>query len=198
LSASIEFLFDYASPYSYLASLQIEGFAKRNRAEIIYVPILLGAVMKATGNVSPANIPAKARYTAIDLRRWADRYGVPFRRNPHPFVGNSLRLMRGAIAAQISGVFPLYHRAVYGAVWADAQDLGNDRVLQDLLENAGIGASEIIAAIERQDVKDHLRRNTDEALRRGVFGAPTFFVRDEMFWGNDRFDLVEEALRRLA
>jgi 2-hydroxychromene-2-carboxylate isomerase len=197
LNTTIEFLFDYASPFSYLANSHIEGVARRYDAQIVYVPILLGAIMKATGNISPANIPAKARYMAIELRRWTDRYGVPFQRNPHAFVGNSLRLMRGAVAAQKLGVFLPYHRAVYSATWADAEDLGDDKVLHGVLKNAGI-VDDLIAVTERQDVKDHLRGNTDEALRRGVFGAPTFFVGGEMFWGNDRFDFLEEALRKRA
>jgi 2-hydroxychromene-2-carboxylate isomerase len=198
MSVNLEFLFDYGSPFSYLASLQIEGFAKRNGARVVYVPILLGAVLKATGNVSPASIPAKARYMAIELQRWSTRYGVPFRPNPHPFMANTLRLMRGAVAAQNSGMFALYHRSIYRAVWADTRDLGDDAVLRNVLEEAGVNADELMAAIERQEVKDELRRNTDTAVRKGVFGAPTFFVGKEMFWGNDRFDFVEEALRSLA
>ncbi|HTW87956.1 MAG TPA: 2-hydroxychromene-2-carboxylate isomerase [Candidatus Binataceae bacterium] len=194
----MEFLFDYGSPFSYLASLQIEGFAKRNGAIVAYTPILLGAVLKAAGNVSPMTVPAKARYMTIELQRWAQRYDVAFKSNPHPFMSNTLRLMRGAVAAQQLGVFPPYHRAVFRAVWADAQDLGNDAVLHGVLERAGVPTADLIAAAERQDVKDRLRHNTDEAVRRGVFGAPTFFVGDEMFWGNDRFDFVEQALRSLA
>jgi 2-hydroxychromene-2-carboxylate isomerase len=113
-------------------------------------------------------------------------------------MGNSLRLMRGAVAAQKLSVFLPYHRAVYSATWADARDLGDDKVLREVLKSAGIDVADLIAATERQDVKDHLRRNSDEAVSRGVFGAPTFFVRGEMFWGNDRFDFVEEALRKLT
>jgi 2-hydroxychromene-2-carboxylate isomerase len=198
MKREVEFLFDYGSPFSYLASLQIEGFAKRNNATVVYTPILLGAVLKATGNASPMMVPAKGRYMATELRRWAARYGVPFKPNPHPFMSNTLRLMRGAVAAHKIGFFPLYHRAVYRAVWAEAQDLGDEALLRRLLEKTGVPATELMAVVERQDVKDELRHNTDRAVERGVFGAPTFFVADEMFWGNDRFDFVEEALRRLT
>ncbi|HUY18267.1 MAG TPA: 2-hydroxychromene-2-carboxylate isomerase [Candidatus Binataceae bacterium] len=198
MNREVEFLFDYGSPFSYLASLRIEDFARRNQASVAYTPILLGAVLKATGNASPMTIPAKARYMAIELQRWATRYGVVFKSNPYPFMSNTLRLMRGAVAAQQLGVFPPYHRAVYRAIWAETQDLGDDAVLRGVLEQAGVPASELAAVSERQEVKDRLRRNTDEAVRRGVFGAPTFFVGDEMFWGNDRFEFVEQALRRLA
>jgi 2-hydroxychromene-2-carboxylate isomerase len=198
MNRDLEFLFDYGSPFSYLASLQVEGFAKRNNATVVYTPILLGAVLKATGNASPMTVPAKGRYMATELRRWSARYKVPFKPNPHPFMSNTLPLMRGAVAAQKIGFFPLYHRAVYRAVWAEAQDLGDDSVLRKVLEQVGVPATELVAAAQRQEVKDGLRSNTDRAVERGVFGAPTFFVGDEMFWGNDRFDFVEEALHRLV
>jgi 2-hydroxychromene-2-carboxylate isomerase len=155
-------------------------------------------VLKATGNASPMAVPAKGNYMAIELRRWAKRYGVPFRDNPHPFMRNTMRLVRGAVAAQKLGVFDAYHDAVYRAVWAEAIDLGDDATLARVLDKAGVPATEILPAVERQDVKGALRRNTDQAVSRGVFGAPTFFVGSEMFWGNDRLDFVEEALRKLA
>jgi 2-hydroxychromene-2-carboxylate isomerase len=198
MTKQIEFLFDYGSPFSYLASTQLPEFGKRNATTIVYVPIALGAVLKVTGNASPMAVPAKGNYMAIELRRWAKRYGVPFRANPHPFMRNTMRLVRGAVAAQKLGVFDAYHDAVYRAVWAEAIDLGDDATLAGVLDKAGVPAAEVLAAVERQDVKDALRRNTDEAVSRGVFGAPAFFVGSEMFWGNDRLDFVEEALRKLA
>src|SRR6266851_771093 len=197
MNPEVEFLFDYGSPFSYLSNLQIEGFAKRNGAAVTYTPILLGAVLKATGNASPMTVPAKGRYMATELRRWSARYGVAFRPNPHAFMSNTLPLMRGAVAAQQIGFFPLYHRAVYRAVWAEAQDLGDEAVLLGMLGKAGLPATELMAAAERQGVKDELRHNTDRAVERAVFGAPTFFVGNEMFWGNDRLDFVEETLRKL-
>lgn len=196
MAKQIGFLFDYGSPFSYLANIQLPGFAKRNGAAVVYRPILLGAVLKATGNSSPMTVPAKARYFAVDMRRWAARYGVMLKLNPHPFMGNTLALMRGAVAAQRLGVFGAYHDAIYRAAWAEGLDLGEAAVLAGVMQRAGVNFAEVIAVAERQDVKDELRRNTEDAIARGAFGAPTFFVGDEMFWGNDRFDFVEEALRR--
>jgi 2-hydroxychromene-2-carboxylate isomerase len=198
MNPEVEFLFDYGSPFSYLANPQVEGFAKRNGAAATYTPILLGAVLKATGNASPMTVPAKRRYMATELRRWAARYGVAFKPNPHGFMSNTLRLMRGAVAAQANRWFALYQRAIYRATWTEAQNLGDDTVFRELLENIGVPATTLMADIERQEVKDRLRQNTDRAVERGVFGAPTFFVGSEMFWGNDRFDFVEEALRKLV
>jgi 2-hydroxychromene-2-carboxylate isomerase len=198
MSRTIEFLFDYGSPFSYLASLQLPGFARRNNATVIYRPILLGAVLKATSNQSPMAIPAKGRYMAIELRRWAERYNVPFRLNPYPFMANTITLMRGAVAAQKQGNFSIYHDLMLKAVWAEPLDLGDEAVRSRLLERAGFTPAAFAAAIESAAVKDELRRNTEDAVARGVFGAPTIFVGGEMFWGNDRFDFVEEALRKQA
>jgi 2-hydroxychromene-2-carboxylate isomerase len=170
------------------------ALADRTGATILYRPILLGAVLKATGNQSPMNIPAKGRYMALELQRSAARMGVPFQPNPHPFMKNTLRLMRIAVAAQKLGIFKRAHPAIYRAVWADARDLGDQEILINVLEEAGLRADEVIAGIERSDVKDELRANTESAVDRGVFGAPTFFVGDAMFWGNDRLAWVEEAL----
>jgi 2-hydroxychromene-2-carboxylate isomerase len=191
----VEFLFDYGSPFSYLASTQIKELAESSGASVMYRPILLGAILKATGNSSPMTVPAKGKYMGIELRRWAARYGVDFKPNPHPFMANTLRLMRGAVAAQKLGVFSAWHEAVYRAVWAEARDLGDPAMLVRVLEDSGLGAAaEVLEASERQDVKDELRTNTENAASRGVFGAPTFFVGDRMFWGNDRLDWVKEAL----
>jgi len=193
---ALEFFFDYGSPFSYLADARLEDIAKRTGATIVHRPMLLGAVLKATGNASPMAVAAKGAYMAIELQRWARRYGVPFRANPFAFTSNTLPLMRAAVASQELGVFDAYHRAVFPAVWGSPVDLGNADVFRDLLQRSTIDVDALLRAIGRQETKDRLRRHTDEAVERGVFGAPAFFVGSEMFWGNDRLDWVEEALRR--
>jgi 2-hydroxychromene-2-carboxylate isomerase len=190
----VEFFFDYGSPFSYLADTQLPGIAARVGASITHRPMLLGAVLKATGNSSPMAVPAKARHMGRELERWARRYGVPFRPNPFPFLRNTLRLMRGAVASRRLGVFERYHPAVFAASWTDTLDLGDDEVFRSVLRRAGVDADELLRAIDEQSTKDELRRATEIAVERGVFGAPTFFVDDEMFWGNDRLDWVERAL----
>jgi len=190
----VEFFFDYGSPFSYLADTQLPGIAAQVGASITHRPMLLGAVLKATGNSSPMAVPAKARHMGRELERWTKRYGVPFRPNPFPFLRNTLRLMRGAVASRRLGVFERYHPAVFAASWADALDLGDDEVLRSVLRRSGVDADELFRAIDEQSTKDELRRATEIAVERGVFGAPTFFVGDEMFWGNDRLDWVERAL----
>jgi 2-hydroxychromene-2-carboxylate isomerase len=196
MAKQVEFLFDYGSPFSYLASTQMPALAERTGAAVVYRPIALGAVHKATGNSSPMTVPAKGKYMGIELSRWAARYRVPFQLNRHRFMSNTMFLVRGAVAAQRRGVFAAWHEAINRAVWAEALDLGDSMVLGRALEAVGFPASEFAAAIAQADIKDELRRSTDEAVSRGVFGAPTFFVGDEMFWGNDRLEWVEAALKR--
>jgi 2-hydroxychromene-2-carboxylate isomerase len=148
----VEFLFDYGSPFSYLASTQMPLLAERTDATIVYRPILLGAVLKATGNSSPMTVPAKGRYMAIELRRAANRYGVLFAPNPHPFMANTLKLMRAAVAAQKIGVFDRWHEVIYRAVWTDARDLGDEAELARVIDSAGIRSADLFAAADRQDV----------------------------------------------
>jgi 2-hydroxychromene-2-carboxylate isomerase len=193
----VEFLFDYGSPFSYLADTQMPALAARTGAKVLYTPILLGAVLKATGNSSPIAVPAKGKYMRIELQRWARRYGVPDLVNPF-FPINTMPLMRAAVATQQLGLFDRYHPLIFNAFWAKGLNLGDTAVFTGVLEAGGLPAAEILRASETHEVKDRLRRNTDDAVARGMFGAPAFFVGDEMFWGNDRLDWVEAALAKMA
>lgn len=189
----VEFFYDYASTYSYLAHRDIEKLAARCGAELVFRPMVLGFVFKATGNSMPASVPAKAAYMVHDVRRWVRHYGLPFRM-PSVFPVNTIRALRGAVAALEEGTFPAYHHAVMEAYWARDQDIGNADVLVSIATAAGLDGARLIARCETEPVKAALKKNTDDAIARGVFGAPTFFVGDEMFWGNDRLDFVAEAL----
>jgi 2-hydroxychromene-2-carboxylate isomerase len=193
MARELEFFFDYGSPFSYLADSQLKGLAERTGARVVYRPMLLGGVFKETGNSSPIAIEAKRKYMTADLERWAKHYGVPALHNPH-FPINTIRLMRGAIAAERSGVFAAYHRAVFDAFWREGLNLGDAAVVRGVLERAGLDAERLAAASEEHAVKDALRVATETAVARGAFGAPTFFVGDQMFWGNDRLLFVEQAL----
>ncbi|MBY0532759.1 MAG: 2-hydroxychromene-2-carboxylate isomerase [Xanthobacteraceae bacterium] len=190
----VEFFFDFGSPTTYLAHTQMPGLVQRTGAEIVYRPMLLGAVFKATGNQSPAFIAAKAKWMDGDLKAFAKRYGVPYERNPW-FPVNTMMLMRGAIAMQKENRFASYADAIFRAMWVEPQNLNDPQVVGAVLAKAGFEPKHLLAAIEHQPVKDELRANTEEAVSRGVFGAPSFFVGDKMFFGQDRLDFVEEALR---
>jgi len=194
MARTLEFYFDYGSPYSYLADTQVEAIAKRTGAALVRKPMLLGGVFKATGNASPMTVALKSKWSAFDLPMWAHYYGVPFNRNPH-FPVNTLALMRGAAAAQIDGLFERYHPAMYKAMWIDGRNLNDIKEVAAVLTEAGFDAQKFGQRIQDQDVKDRLKATTDDAVGRGVFGAPTMFVENMMFFGNDRLPFVEMALK---
>ncbi|MBL0897973.1 MAG: 2-hydroxychromene-2-carboxylate isomerase [Reyranella sp.] len=194
MTRTLEFYFDYGSPYSYLADTQVEAIARRAGATLARKPMLLGGVFKATGNHSPAEMPQKSQWSGFDMPMWARHYGVPFQRNPF-FPINTLALMRGAAAAQIDGLFERYHPAIYRAMWVDGRNLNDINEIAEVLTAAGLDAAKFGKRIQDQDVKDRLKATTDEAVARGVFGAPTSFVDNMMFFGNDRLPFVEMALK---
>ena len=194
MARTLEFYFDYGSPYSYLADTQVETIARRAGASLVRKPMLLGGVFKATGNASPMTVPSKSKWAGADMPMWARFYGVPFKPNPF-FPVNTLALMRGAAAAQIDGFFERYHPAIYRAMWVDDIDLNDIGEVAKVLTAAGLDARKIGNRIQDRDVKDRLKATTDEAVARGVFGAPTSFVGDLMFFGNDRLPFVEMALK---
>jgi 2-hydroxychromene-2-carboxylate isomerase len=193
MTKSVEFLFDFGSPTTYLAYKQLPKIAARHGARIVWTPMLLGAVFKATGNSSPAMIPAKARYMNSDLARFAKRYGVVLNFNTH-FPVNTLPIMRGAVAYQSTTQFDIYVNAMFDAMWAHPRNLNDPGEIAHVLKDIGIDPGDFMARIERADVKEKLKANTEGAVARGVFGAPTFFVNGEMFFGQDRLDFVEEEL----
>jgi 2-hydroxychromene-2-carboxylate isomerase len=195
MNNSVEFFFDVGSSSSYLAWTQLPGIAAAAQARIVWRPMLLGGVFKATGNQSPVAIPSKGRYVLQDFGRFAKRYGVPLAFNPY-FPINTLTLMRGAAGYLDSDKFQPYLQAVFEAIWVRQQNLGKPEVVAEVLNAAGLDVAEFERLIGDEAVKQQLKDNTEEAVRRGVFGAPTFFVGDEMFFGQDRLDFVAEALAR--
>jgi 2-hydroxychromene-2-carboxylate isomerase len=196
MGKQVEFYFDFGSPYSYLAYKALPAIAAAHDAQIVWRPMLLGGVFKATGNHSPAEIPAKSRWMHQDMQRWAARYGAAFRFNPH-FPINTLILMRGAVGMQMRGPdFRKYMDAVFHAMWAAPRNLGESAELAAVLRQAGLDADVVLALANDAAVKEQLKKHTEEAVARGVFGAPTFFVGEEMFWGQDRLDFVAAALAR--
>ena len=184
MSKSVEFYFDFGSPTSYLAYTQLPGICAETGAKLVYRPVLLGGVFQATGNASPIAIPAKGRYTMIDMMRFARRYGVPLKMNPH-FPINTLTLMRAATGIQMRQPerFEALLACVFKGMWVDALNLGDPAVLGPLLAEAGFDPQALLALTAEQEVKDTLKANTEAAIKRGMFGAPTMFVSDEMFFG---------------
>ena len=190
----VEFYFDYGSPYSYVAHRRLPEVLRRTGGEARYRPMLLGGVFQLTGNASPAMSPLKWPNSQRDLQRYVAKYQVPFRRNPH-FPVNTLKAMRGAIVAESEGFLPRYTDALFAAMWCEGEKLDEDAVLARVLTAAGIDAATVLSRIADDAVKQALKSCTEAAVRRGVFGAPTFFVDDEMFFGQDRLEFVEDALK---
>lgn len=190
----LTFWFDFGSPTTYLAWRRMPAILERTGATLDAVPILLGAVFKATGNGSPAMIPAKARWMFDDMALWAARDGTPLAMNLH-FPVNTTSMMRGAIAAGDRGEFMAYCDAMFDGMWRDARNMGDPAVLADVITRAGLDAQAYAAAVEDPAIKERLRANTEAAIAFGMFGAPAFRVGDRLFFGQDRTDFVEAALK---
>lgn len=190
----VDVFFDVGSPATYLAWTQLPALAQRNNVELLWKPMLLGGVFKATGNQSPIAIPAKGKYTLRDFQRHAQLYGVPFQFNPH-FPINTLQLMRGATALLDSPRLHDYLAAVFNAIWVDEKNMGQPDVVAAVLAAAGFEPQAVFDASNTDAVKEKLKLLTEEAVARGVFGAPTFIFNDEMFFGQDRLEFLERVLR---
>lgn len=190
----LEFFYDLSSPYSYLAATQLQALGERTGAAVIWRPMVLGAIFQHSGNTLPAAAPAKSRYLLQDLARWASLYRVPFR-FPSRFPSSTVKALRLCVQAEARGRQEALALRLFGAYWSEDADLTDDATLRRLLAEVDLPADQMLQGCADQAVKDALRAHTDEAAHRGVFGAPTFFVGDEMFWGNDRLHFVEAALR---
>jgi len=190
--ASLEFFYDFVSPYSYLASTRVEALAARTGATLRWRPFLLGGVFKATGNRAPIETVAKGKHMWLDLERWARRLDVPLRR-PTTFPFSPMLALRTSLAADPAALPTLTH-AVFRAAWAEGRDIADVAVLTAILDEAGLDGAALVAAAPSK--KEALTAQTQEAVDRGTYGAPTFFVGKELFVGNDRLDFVEEALQR--
>jgi 2-hydroxychromene-2-carboxylate isomerase len=192
---TLEFYYDFGSPTAYLAHKRLGQLAAQYTLDVIYRPMLLGGVFKATGNNSPVAIPAKGQYMmAHDLPRFARRYGVAM--NPNPFFPiNTLNLMRMVIAAERMDCASTFIETVYDAVWVQGKNMGDTAVVAALLTEHRLDAQALLALSQDADVKAELIACTEAAVARGIFGAPTFFMDGEMYFGQDRLDFVEEALQ---
>jgi 2-hydroxychromene-2-carboxylate isomerase len=192
------FYFDFGSPNAYLSHRVIPAIEQRSGARFDYVPILLGGVFKLTNNKSPAEafagVKNKLAYEARETQRFVARHGLgAYRMNPH-FPVNTLKIMRGAVAAQREGVFASYVEAVFAAMWEQGLKMDDPAVIAQALAAAGLDAAALLARAEDPEVKQALIANTEAAVAAGAFGSPTFVVAGELYFGKDRLRDVEEAL----
>jgi 2-hydroxychromene-2-carboxylate isomerase len=194
----VEFHFDFGSPNAYLAELVLPEIEKRTGVKFDYVPVLLGGIYKATGNMSPFDslrgIKNKPEYNALETQRFLRRHNITkFKSNPF-FPVNTLTLMRGAVAAQLDGVFEPYFRAAYHHMWVEPKKMDDPQVFREAFVSSGIDIDRLIARAQQEDVKKKLVENTSDAVARGSFGSPTFFVGNEIFFGKDSLRNVEEEI----
>jgi 2-hydroxychromene-2-carboxylate isomerase len=201
--AKVEFLFDFGSPNAYLAHRVIPAIEKRTGVAFEYVPILLGGVFKLTNNKPPmiqfGDIKNKLDYDRLEMRRFVERHHLSqFQMNPF-FPVNTLKIMRAAIAAQAQGVLPRYVDSVFHWMWEAPRKMDDPAVIRDALLESGLDADKLLALSESPEIKERLMVNTSDAVERGVFGSPSFFVGSELFFGKDRLhDVEEEILRKAA
>lgn len=193
MTKTVEFYFDVGSPTTYLAHYRLLQLKDQYGCLIVYNPILLGGLFKATGNTSPAMVPAKGRYMDIDMPRYAKMYGLPLAMNPY-FPINTLNLMRGAVALLKTEHFQTYINAVFDAMWVNGKNMGDVETVVNVLTEAGLNASSILESTQSPEIKAALISNTEKAVERGLFGAPTMFVDNQMFFGQDRLHFIESAL----
>jgi 2-hydroxychromene-2-carboxylate isomerase len=198
--ARLEFFFDCSSPWTYLAFERVQPLVAATDAELVWRPFLVGGVFNSVNQSvyeQRANpVPVKARYYAKDLRDWAHHVGVRIG-SPKPFPVNSVKAMRGCFVAEEHGLLPAFARAVFRAYWSEERDISQDAEIEKIASAVGLPADELMKKIASPEYKDRLRSNTDELIARGGFGSPTLFVDGtDMYFGNDRMELVREALRR--
>jgi 2-hydroxychromene-2-carboxylate isomerase len=195
MSITVDFYFDFGSPTAYLAYKRLRQLKQQYTFEINYKPVLLGGIFKASDNQSPVANPAKGAYMLThDLPRFAERYNVPLKFNPF-FPINTLLLMRGAYAAIEEGCFEVYVDTLYSGLWQQELNLSDAEIIKATLVAAGLDADKLMALTQQQHIKDALIVATEEVVARGAFGAPTMYIGDEMFFGQDRIDFIEERLK---
>jgi 2-hydroxychromene-2-carboxylate isomerase len=198
---TVEFYYDLVSPYSYLAHREVSRICDEHGAGLSLRPMLLGAVHNAVGLQAPIETEAKARYQAEDIGRWAEQYGLPME-FPKPFPFRTLKAMRAAVFLKDRGELEAFTREAFALYWEEGgapkglEETDEDGPVSEAARRAGADAEEVLAGASAPEAKEALKAATGEAVGRGVFAAPMFFVGDEMFWGNDRLDFVEEALGR--
>ena len=198
MTPKVEFHFDFGSPNAYFVHKLVPQVEQRTEAKFTYVPILLGGVFKLTNNQPPMlqfrDVKSKLDYQRLEIMRFIKKHGLSqFKMNPH-FPVNTVQIMRGAVAAEMDGQLAKYVDAVFHHMWEEGKKMDDPEVIRAALDSSGLDGARTLARIQEQDVKDKLLKNTEASVARGTFGAPTFFVGEEIFFGKDRLRDVEEEI----
>ena len=186
---SFDFFFDFTSPYSYLAHKQVRNIEHQYKIEINYMPILLGGLLKLAEIKVPAFIPSKAKFMIKDCKLFAEKLNIKFKFNSY-FPIQSLNLMRGVLIARKENKTSLYVDKFFDACWKDGLNLNDQKIINKILEDLNFNSKIFISKISEQKIKNELKKRTNDAFLKGVFGAPSFIINNKMFWGQDRLEFV--------
>ena len=189
-----DFYFDFVSPYSFLAHKQVRKIEKREGVKIRYKPILVGGLHNLHGIKAPAFIPAKAKHMIRDCKLIAAKNGVKFKFNSY-FPIRSLNLMRGVFVAEEDNIKSYYIDSIFNTIWQDGLNMNDQVIIEKVLKNLNVNPKTFILRSTSSLIKDSLRKKTNEAYEKGIFGAPSFLVNNKIFWGQDRieFALMESS-----
>tara|TARA_Y100000590_G_C15337010_1_gene869963 strand:+ start:15 stop:608 length:594 start_codon:yes stop_codon:yes gene_type:complete len=184
-----EFYFDFSSPYSFIAHKEIRKIEKENSIKIKYMPILLGGLFKLSGITANADIPIKAKYMIKDCKLWSEKNNILFKFNNY-FPIQTLNLMRGVLVSEKKNFSQNFINKVFDAIWKDGLNLNDQSIVEKLLKNCDINPKTFMMEIVEDSIKNELKKRTNDAYQKGIFGAPTFIVNNKIFWGQDRLEFV--------
>ncbi len=190
-----EFYFDFASPYTFIAHKKIRKIEKENFIKMKYMPVLVGGLLKLSGIKANADIPIKAKYMIKDCKLWAEKYKITFKFNNY-FPINTLNLMRCVLLAEKKDIAPNFIDKIFDAIWKDGLNLNDNIIVEKLLKNLDLNPKIFLMEALNPVIKDELKRRTDEAYSKGIFGTPSFIVNNKMFWGQDRLEFVFNEARK--
>jgi len=200
MTKTVDFYFDFASPNAYLSHQVVPGIEERTGAKFNYIPVLLGGIFKATNNKPPMEaffgILNKNEYQSVEMKRFQERHGIDkFKMNPH-FPVMSLQIIRGAVGAQQDGYLDKYIDEVLKHMWEEPKKMDDPEVIKEAFTESGFDADRLMNQMQDPEIKAQLIENTENAVKRGTFGIPTFFVGDDIYFGKDTLWQVEEALAK--
>jgi len=186
---SFEFYFDFSSPYSFLAHKQIGKIEKENSIKMKYMPIFLGDLLNLAGIKANIDIPIKAKYMIKDCKLWAEKYNITFKFNNY-FPIKTLNLMRCALVAEKKDFAQIFITKIFDAIWKDGINLNDNTIVEKLLQNLDLNPKNFLMEAIEPKIKDELKKRTDDAYQKGIFGAPSFIINNKIFWGQDRLEFV--------
>ena len=186
---SFDFYFDFMSPYSFLAHKEIIKIEKKNSVKIKYKPILLGGLHNLHGIKAPAFIPAKAKHMVRDCKLIAEKNKIKFKFNSY-FPIRSLNLMRGVLVAEEDNYKSYYVDSIFNSIWQDGLNMNDENIIQKVLKNLNVNPKTFLLRSASSSIKDSLRKKTNEAYEKGIFGAPSFVANNKIFWGQDRIEFA--------